>query len=237
MNRIGLSLVLVLFGPLYAQAGITVSPINLQTGDGIGYWVQTYPYPLTDGGPFRWTLEYVSDSPVRLNPPAQWTQFYTFCTEMDQTIQSPLYVETVQSAKDYFSVRSRVQPPDYTGAWLFLKWADNDAAFIDHDNSFDSNVVQIGIWRSLGYSPPSGSSWAEELQILDDPVAGWLRQMPSNWQPGEDVRVLVFGNSQDLMFLAPGTNEGVPEPATLIIWSLLGALGVALGWRRRKRAA
>jgi hypothetical protein len=28
----------------------------------------------------------------------------------------------------------------------------------------------------------------------------------------------------------------VPEPCTLIIWSLLGGLGAAIGLRRRKRA-
>ena len=28
---------------------------------------------------------------------------------------------------------------------------------------------------------------------------------------------------------------GIPEPTTLIIWSLLGALGIAYAWRRRKR--
>ena len=33
-------------------------------------------------------------------------------------------------------------------------------------------------------------------------------------------------------------NTGViPEPSTLIIWSLLGTLGIAVGWRRRRRAA
>jgi hypothetical protein len=29
----------------------------------------------------------------------------------------------------------------------------------------------------------------------------------------------------------------VPEPATLIIWSLLGALGITIGWQRRRRAS
>jgi hypothetical protein len=29
----------------------------------------------------------------------------------------------------------------------------------------------------------------------------------------------------------------IPEPASLIVWSLLGGLGVALAWRRRKAAA
>jgi len=28
----------------------------------------------------------------------------------------------------------------------------------------------------------------------------------------------------------------VPEPATLIIWSLLGTLAITVGWRRRKAA-
>ncbi len=29
----------------------------------------------------------------------------------------------------------------------------------------------------------------------------------------------------------------VPEPATIVIWSLLGAIAVTFGWRRRKQAA
>ena len=29
--------------------------------------------------------------------------------------------------------------------------------------------------------------------------------------------------------------EAIPEPATLMIWSLLAGLGVTLGWRRRKK--
>ena len=31
------------------------------------------------------------------------------------------------------------------------------------------------------------------------------------------------------------TRFSEPEPATLLIWSLLAGLGVSLGWRRRKR--
>ena len=29
----------------------------------------------------------------------------------------------------------------------------------------------------------------------------------------------------------------IPEPTALIIWSLLGSLGITIGWWRRKRAA
>jgi mannitol-specific phosphotransferase system IIBC component len=29
----------------------------------------------------------------------------------------------------------------------------------------------------------------------------------------------------------------IPEPSTFIIWSLLGALGITVGWWRRRRSA
>jgi len=32
-------------------------------------------------------------------------------------------------------------------------------------------------------------------------------------------------------------DPAVPEPTTLIVWSGLGAVGLAAAWRRRKRAA
>ena len=35
---------------------------------------------------------------------------------------------------------------------------------------------------------------------------------------------------------AAATPATVPEPATFIIWSLLGALGVSLDWWRRRKA-
>jgi hypothetical protein len=34
----------------------------------------------------------------------------------------------------------------------------------------------------------------------------------------------------------PGGTYVIPEPASLIVWSLLGAVGIAIGWRRRKAA-
>jgi hypothetical protein len=42
----------------------------------------------------------------------------------------------------------------------------------------------------------------------------------------------------DMQITADGPTGGtVPEPTTLIIWSLLGALGIAGGWYRRRKAA
>jgi hypothetical protein len=36
--------------------------------------------------------------------------------------------------------------------------------------------------------------------------------------------------------LVPDTHAVIPEPTTLVIWFLLGALGIAVGWWRRRRS-
>jgi hypothetical protein len=33
------------------------------------------------------------------------------------------------------------------------------------------------------------------------------------------------------------TTGVIPEPASLVVWSLLGALGIGVAWWRRRRAA
>jgi hypothetical protein len=35
----------------------------------------------------------------------------------------------------------------------------------------------------------------------------------------------------------PSTSSQLPEPSTFIIWSLLAALGIMVGWWRRRRKA
>ena len=42
---------------------------------------------------------------------------------------------------------------------------------------------------------------------------------------------------EEMLALGGADADGViPEPSTLIIWSLLGGLGISLGWWRRKTA-
>jgi len=50
---------------------------------------------------------------------------------------------------------------------------------------------------------------------------------------------LYAGPGSTLSFALPDDSsvDPVPEPATLIIWSLLGGLAVTIGWRCRRRAA
>ncbi len=47
--------------------------------------------------------------------------------------------------------------------------------------------------------------------------------------------VFCFGMDEFYIDEAAPPPEGVPEPSTLIIWSLLGALGITVGWWRKRR--
>jgi hypothetical protein len=51
----------------------------------------------------------------------------------------------------------------------------------------------------------------------------------------------VLSSSISVMFPFPcfrvASGAAVPEPSTLIVWSLLGASGIGLGWWRRRREA
>lgn len=38
-----------------------------------------------------------------------------------------------------------------------------------------------------------------------------------------------------VLVAAPGQPDQIPEPVSLLIWSLLGSLGIACAWRRRRR--
>ncbi len=53
------------------------------------------------------------------------------------------------------------------------------------------------------------------------------------------VRIQVFagwgvGGADETLLIDNVSIATIPEPATLLVWSLLAALGFALGWQRRK---
>ena len=100
----------------------------------------------------------------------------------------------------------------------------NDFVDVAQTASLDGilEVVLLG-----GFNPLQGETFevltALDIMIgsnfeLNDPTGYWL------WDviPGRNGEVLVL-------------TAIVPEPATLVIWSLLAGLGIGLGWRRRKR--
>lgn len=45
------------------------------------------------------------------------------------------------------------------------------------------------------------------------------------------------GNNAEFFELVANTLKPIPEPSSLIVWSLLAGLGIAVGWHRRRKAA
>jgi len=83
-------------------------------------------------------------------------------------------------------------------------------------------------WVSMQPEGPENAFWLTTTQkggavYVDYPDAGFPK-----WTPGIDV----FGEDYDVSFKLTGTI--VPEPSTLLVWSLLAALGIGAAWSRRK---
>jgi hypothetical protein len=99
------------------------------------------------------------------------------------------------------------------------------------------------VWRSAGTSDMLGMtnmndpSFVFRFQVLVD---------PSVLDADGKLRVYFGGFSDDIQMTGPGNYEvsgvmtltanAIPEPATIIVWSLLGAVAITVGWRRRKVA-
>jgi hypothetical protein len=112
-----------------------------------------------------------------------------------------------------------------TVAWIGL--TDNEA---------------YGGHESFGQPNPRTDGW---VWITGEPVSytDWGDAPPNNADGNEDFCLIgswagMYGwNDQSDYF---GANyivefDTVPEPSTLIIWSLLGGLGIGIGWWRRRR--
>jgi hypothetical protein len=79
-----------------------------------------------------------------------------------------------------------------------------------------NNRIGIEAIGPLLYDPPTVGSSADHY---------WLDGV-EYWSPWPGLAVANFGAEIKAV---------VPEPATLLIWSLLAGLGIGVGWRRRRR--
>ena len=113
------------------------------------------------------------------------------------------------------------------------------------------DVDNVGFERLPGDATKDGKVNLSDLSVLG---SNWEQSGPSiSWDRG-DFTADNTVNLSDLSVLGSnwgygettGSTDGstaasagstVPEPATLIIWSLLGALGIGVGWWRRRKAA
>ncbi|MBN2130591.1 MAG: hypothetical protein JW741_13905 [Sedimentisphaerales bacterium] len=80
-------------------------------------------------------------------------------------------------------------------------------------------------WAAPGVSAPNGVAPWGTVAGLEG--ANWIWSDTFDPDSGSDGHFVIFR--------APPF--GVPEPATFFIWSLLGGLGVAVGWRRKRKPA
>jgi hypothetical protein len=137
-----------------------------------------------------------------------------------------------------------------SGIESLAKWGDNATQ--------DANAIQVGIWKSMGYTPTdiSGAlSGGYDSDLLDDLHAAYQADLwsygvedPNTWNAGTyygNIRIMNLetpsgGTAQDQLVWVPGTFNPpppqVPEPLSAVVWSLL-AMCTGSGMLARRRAA
>jgi len=91
------------------------------------------------------------------------------------------------------------------------------------------------------YSSPDDISWTQiadgRLITRDDPTDTLvLAGLSAKYLRFDAVGGTHWAHLGEITVLSPEADP-VPEPSTLVIWSLLGTLGITVGWRRRRSSA
>jgi len=115
----------------------------------------------------------------------------------------------------------------------------------NHQNYYQANITDIQspfwqeegtvYWLELSVVTESGrAGWktSASQQFMDRAVYGATIYAPPVWSKLYDPSIQYTRHpfSGDFAFVI----TTVPEPSTFIIWSLLGALGITVGWWRRR---
>jgi hypothetical protein len=160
-------------------------------------------------------------------------EFYTFCTEVTQYVPNPGGILTITALQDAASLgfNSSSYFKTSKGIYAFQKWSQNPTYY---NSARYSAATQAIVWESENIAPINyginPASYISEIAAL---TSGW----DAAWRPLNES-VIIWGNNQDQLFLStvePTGDGAVPEPATIIVWSLLGTsccLGMRV-WRRR----
>lgn len=107
-----------------------------------------------------------------------------------------------------------------------------------HGN-YDPTVLDV---QSVTYNPTGGSpaqyySWTVPAAVvqswIDAPADNHGLVLVTQTLSGNDLQFYSKDNSSDVPQLT--FDAVIPEPATLLIWSLLAGLGIAMRWTRRKK--
>jgi hypothetical protein len=146
-------------------------------------------------------------------------------------------------------------PWTYTSYDILTPVSDLTATQVGRTDIF--NDLGTGIVYASGSAPPSYGDYLVSLNTaglaaLNASKGGWFAiggALSLSPQPlGVSNYTLSTASDYDNHTFAVTPAQGrpvelnlavdaVPEPSTLLIWSLLGALGIAIGWWRRRKAA
>jgi hypothetical protein len=113
---------------------------------------------------------------------------------------------------------------------VYVYWPNSAAPF-----SFPSPVEFEGAWFS-GYWSLYYDLYLDGVNVATSDTLS-LSATPTflgSGYAGLVDKVVVHGSAQYYVMDDVTYAPDVPEPTTLIIWSLLGALAIGLGWWRRK---
>ena len=186
--------------------------------------------------------------------------FYTFCADTTLNFYpGSIYHITGEAPENglmtqfgkwlfyqYWTNGDPVAPGSLTGYVPGHAALAANATFGSLSNVQVAGAMQAEIWTSLGMALPSGYNFAG-LKTTAEGIFGWVPTATGQSFGAVDELTLTptLSNGQDnsgetqSQLYVPDITQGVfivPEPATIIIWSLLG-LGSWLGmrvWRRRR---
>ena len=150
-------------------------------------------------------------------------------------LENETYSQAFFTGVDVFSIISEGEDHDADAAGLF---SPRDAALdyvVDFGNTVTGHAtpgIPIKVWVP-GWTGATG---------IDDYVARWVPSDPGLYNVVAIEPAFGFGpesgHDEVTEIDAVKAFNTIPEPATFVIWSLLGVLGITVGWwRRRQKAA
>lgn len=167
-------------------------------------------------------------------PDKGFTNFITFCAELEQTIgTNGTYTVTGFGTQNTSGKTLGDQAAYLYTNFIAGNFGETGAAF----SAAKSNGLQYGIWQGMGYSDTEirnllgisqtqlNNTYLNNWNTYAFGDSDWMGDFGS-WSGIGNVRVLQLGNNQDQLVM-------VPEASTIAVWSVLSLLGAGVAYRKR----